>query len=261
MMFHRLGRLRVSVLCSAVLLFGIGVRASRGSDSSNNSNSRRNRRILLKRCRRVRKKLPSRRNRRNPHSRLQPRRSNHPVVTRPGQPPENIIEAIEFRGARRVRQDTLQALIFTKKGDMFDRRKPASRFHGAVEQRTFRRYPHRARAGQRQAGSFVSWWWSGRWCAPSSTTATSPSASPTSWTVSRTARWAWWSNRSTIRTKCSAPGTCCIDYWPSTGTFRHGGPADPPRSAVVARDHVQNQRRSQGQGGQHRYHGQHRVQR
>ena len=43
-----------------------------------------------------------------------------PRQTQPGQPPENIIEAIEFRGARRVRQDTLQALIFTKKGDRFD---------------------------------------------------------------------------------------------------------------------------------------------
>jgi len=41
------------------------------------------------------------------------------VVTRPGQPPENIVEAIEFRGARRVRQDTLQSYIYTKKGDMF----------------------------------------------------------------------------------------------------------------------------------------------
>ena len=41
-------------------------------------------------------------------------------VTRPGQPPDNVIEAIEFRGARRVRQDTLQALIFTKKGDRFE---------------------------------------------------------------------------------------------------------------------------------------------
>ena len=43
-----------------------------------------------------------------------------PRQTQPGQPPENIIEAIEFRGARRVRQDTLQALIFSKKGDRFD---------------------------------------------------------------------------------------------------------------------------------------------
>ncbi len=33
---------------------------------------------------------------------------------------ENIIEAIEFRGSRRVPQDTLRALIFSKKGDRFD---------------------------------------------------------------------------------------------------------------------------------------------
>src|SRR5450432_806891 len=33
---------------------------------------------------------------------------------------ENTVEAIEFRGARRVPQDTLRALIFTKKGDKFD---------------------------------------------------------------------------------------------------------------------------------------------
>jgi outer membrane protein insertion porin family len=34
--------------------------------------------------------------------------------------PENIIEDIEFRGARRVPQDTLRAIIFTKKGDRYD---------------------------------------------------------------------------------------------------------------------------------------------
>jgi len=33
---------------------------------------------------------------------------------------EDIIEAIEFRGARRVPQDTLRALIFSKKGDKID---------------------------------------------------------------------------------------------------------------------------------------------
>jgi outer membrane protein insertion porin family len=33
---------------------------------------------------------------------------------------EDIVEAIEFRGARRVPQDTLRALIFTKKGDKYD---------------------------------------------------------------------------------------------------------------------------------------------
>jgi outer membrane protein insertion porin family len=41
-------------------------------------------------------------------------------ATQPGQPPENIIEAFDFRGARRVRQDTLQALIVSKKGDRYD---------------------------------------------------------------------------------------------------------------------------------------------
>src|ERR1700722_13875034 len=35
-------------------------------------------------------------------------------------PPENVIEAIEFRGSRRVPQDTLRALIYTKKGDPYD---------------------------------------------------------------------------------------------------------------------------------------------
>src|SRR6202140_5261078 len=43
-----------------------------------------------------------------------------PKTVQPGQPPENIIESIEFRGARRVRQDTMQALIFSKKGDKYD---------------------------------------------------------------------------------------------------------------------------------------------
>jgi outer membrane protein insertion porin family len=42
-----------------------------------------------------------------------------PVIrtTQPGAPPENVIESINFRGARRVPQDTLRALIFSKKGD------------------------------------------------------------------------------------------------------------------------------------------------
>jgi outer membrane protein insertion porin family len=34
--------------------------------------------------------------------------------------PEDVIEAIEFRGARRVPQDTLRALIYSKKGDKVD---------------------------------------------------------------------------------------------------------------------------------------------
>ena len=35
-------------------------------------------------------------------------------------PPENVVEAVEFRGARRVPQDTLKALILTKRGDNYD---------------------------------------------------------------------------------------------------------------------------------------------
>ena len=42
------------------------------------------------------------------------------TVVEPAKPVSNLIEAIEFRGARRVPQDTLRALIFTKKGDTFD---------------------------------------------------------------------------------------------------------------------------------------------
>jgi outer membrane protein insertion porin family len=42
-----------------------------------------------------------------------------PVEVPPGELP-NVIEAIEFRGSRRVPQDTLRALIFTKRGDPYD---------------------------------------------------------------------------------------------------------------------------------------------
>jgi outer membrane protein insertion porin family len=41
-------------------------------------------------------------------------------AAKPGQQPvEDVVELIEFRGARRVPQDTLRALIFTKKGDKY----------------------------------------------------------------------------------------------------------------------------------------------
>src|SRR5215469_4871322 len=38
----------------------------------------------------------------------------------PDRPPEDIIEAVDFRGSRRVPQDTLRAMIFTKPGDRYD---------------------------------------------------------------------------------------------------------------------------------------------
>jgi outer membrane protein insertion porin family len=46
-----------------------------------------------------------------------------PTATPAGQPgvaPSNEVEAIEFRGVRRVPADTLRAMIFTKRGDQYD---------------------------------------------------------------------------------------------------------------------------------------------
>jgi outer membrane protein insertion porin family len=121
MMFLRLRRLPASVLRSVVVLIGIGV----GHASAQNQQQPQQQQPP---------KPP------NPFETVpqSPQEAPKPVqpvqpappppaaaqqpirATRPGQPPENIVEAIEFRGARRVRQDTLQALIFTKKGDRFE---------------------------------------------------------------------------------------------------------------------------------------------
>lgn len=44
-----------------------------------------------------------------------------PAEVKPGEAPaEDVIEEVQFRGARRVPQDTLRALIVTKKGDKYD---------------------------------------------------------------------------------------------------------------------------------------------
>lgn len=48
-----------------------------------------------------------------------PPEESKPGLVTPGVVP-NVIEAIEFRGSRRVPQDTLRALIFTKKGDLLN---------------------------------------------------------------------------------------------------------------------------------------------
>src|SRR6266567_6031842 len=50
----------------------------------------------------------------------QPPPNPTPRTTSPGAPPENYIEAIDFRGTRRVPQDTLRAQIVTKKGDQYN---------------------------------------------------------------------------------------------------------------------------------------------
>ena len=49
-----------------------------------------------------------------------------PQPVAPGEPPAgpavaaNVVEAIQFRGARRVPQDTLRAMIFSKVGDVYN---------------------------------------------------------------------------------------------------------------------------------------------
>lgn len=59
-------------------------------------------------------------------SQVTPPQFETPKPPAPGEPPagpavaENVIESIQFRGARRVPQDTLRALILTKSGDVYD---------------------------------------------------------------------------------------------------------------------------------------------
>ncbi len=117
MMFHRLGHLRVCVLCSVALLLGIGVRPAAAQNQQQQQppkppNPFEN--VPQSPQQQAPKPTPA------PQA-PPPAAAQEPSrATRPGQPPTNTIEAIEFRGARRVRQDTLQALIFSKKGDQFD---------------------------------------------------------------------------------------------------------------------------------------------
>ena len=52
-----------------------------------------------------------------------PSQANNPSNIQEAKPAsvgENIIEGVEFRGQHKVPQDTLRALIYTKKGDVFD---------------------------------------------------------------------------------------------------------------------------------------------
>src|ERR1700678_2363681 len=119
MMFHRPGRLPVSVLCSAVLLVGMGVREAAAQQQPPQQPPKPPN--PFENVPQGAPETPKPAQPAQPTQPPPPAAAQQPaVVTRPGQPPENIVESIEFRGARRVRQYTLQALIYTKKGDMFD---------------------------------------------------------------------------------------------------------------------------------------------
>jgi len=112
MMYFRLGRPPAPVLCSAVFLMGIGIPFAAAQNQQQPQQPKPPNpfeQVPTEPAQPPKLQTPP-----PPPAAQQPSR-----VVRPGQPPENIIEAIEFRGARRVRQDTLQALIFTKKGDTF----------------------------------------------------------------------------------------------------------------------------------------------
>jgi outer membrane protein insertion porin family len=127
MNFHRPGRLRVfraapSALCSAVLALGIAVLPAAAQNPQQQQPQQPkppNPFETVPEGPVVPKPAPPAQQPAQPTP--PPAAAQEPSrAARPGQPPENIVESIEFRGARRVRQDTLQALIFTKKGDTFD---------------------------------------------------------------------------------------------------------------------------------------------
>lgn len=120
MMFPRLGRLQALVLCSAVVFLGIGVRRASAQNQQSQQQSPPQQPQQPKPPNPF-ETVPTAPSEQRPAPPPPPPAAQQPSqVTRPGQPPQNIIEAIEFRGARRVRQDTLQALIFSKKGDPFN---------------------------------------------------------------------------------------------------------------------------------------------
>jgi outer membrane protein insertion porin family len=127
MKFSRLGRLRVSVLqrssrtasfalCSAVILFSLGVRQAAAQNQQQQQPPKPPNPFETVPQGPTEPPKPVQ----PPQPAPPPAAQEAPRATRPGQPPDNVIEAIEFRGARRVRQDTLQALIFSKKGDRYE---------------------------------------------------------------------------------------------------------------------------------------------
>src|SRR5229473_6908672 len=114
MMFHRPGRLRPVVLCAALVSFGLFLQgAPQAQQQSKKPTPFEN----LPQTPAEAPKPPQQ----PPIQTVAPPKPEAQGTTQSGAaPPENIIENFEFRGARRVRQDTLSALIFSKKGDRYD---------------------------------------------------------------------------------------------------------------------------------------------
>ena len=132
MMFHRRGRLRAVLLCTTVLLsagFLQGEPQAAGQQPPP-PQPRPQQPPPQQPPKPAPQPQPPQQQRSNPFENVPqtpaqpqeaPKPQPPPVVTQSAQqPPEDIIEGFEFRGARRVRQDTLQALIASKKGDRYD---------------------------------------------------------------------------------------------------------------------------------------------
>jgi outer membrane protein insertion porin family len=124
MMFHRPGRLRPVVLCAALVSFGLFLQGAPQAQQQPPAQPP---------PQQPKKPTPFENLPQTPAETPKPPpqapiqtvtpKPAAPGTAQPGAaaaPPENIIEAFEFRGARRVRQDTLSALIFSKKGDRYD---------------------------------------------------------------------------------------------------------------------------------------------
>ncbi len=184
-----------------------------------------------------------------------------PRAAQPGQPPEDIVEAIEFRGNRRVRADTLQALIYSRRGDKY-------------EEETVHR-------------DFIALWNSGRF----DDIRVEREAGKEGWIlryvvverpVVRTIKYE--GNKSVTvseildRYKERKVGLVVESQYDPNKVQRarivllemlaeHGhqyakvDPTTAPRAAIVARADVQSRRRSQGEGRRHRYRRQLRIQR
>ena len=119
----------------------------------------------------------------------QPQNPNGIQEAKPAAVGANIIEGVDFRGQHKVPQDTLRALIYTKKGDTYDEESLHRDFMALWNTGRFDDIRVEARSRQ-NGGSILRFVVTERRMVPcpSSTTATSRSANPKFWIASRNAR-------------------------------------------------------------------------
>ncbi len=271
MMFHRPGRLRAVLFCAAILS---SVALLKGAPQASPQQPPPQE---TGRNSRLRRRPNSNRRRRRPNpfetvpvtpaqppaaaSASQPRPRKAPVNVLPGQPPQDIIESIEFRGARRVRQDTLQALIFSKKGDKYDEETLHRDFMALWNTGRFDDIRIEREPGKEG--------WIVRFVVVERPVVRSINYDGNkSMTVSDILdRFKERKVGLVVESQYDpnkiqrAKNVLARLAGRARPSVRQGRPADPARSAFVARDHLQDRRRPQGQSGQHRDRGKHGLQR